>query len=204
MPKETDGQQLNQQNQKFIEIEAPERLAKGQNLYDQEPFSSLIQSICDTSRNSPDVVRSGISRYVEFHFDPRRIDPANLLLPHIKDVDCFLSPYSGTKSISYDDRMKIIHTLGEYPFWGEYITFFKQNMRFGRNGDSMPQFEKYYEKPPPTYVNWLTQKQRSWLVGIEEIFPQDVGHPVTSQPNITGVKPGNRRYRILKAAEIIK
>ena len=207
MSEEKQGQELKPQNQQFIEIDAPERLQVRQNLYDQEPFSSLVKNICESTGKTPDVVRTAISLFAENHFDHTKVNPKYQAVELLKEMGYHWSS-AGSNRIPFDDKLKMLETLQTYPFWSEYIVSWKQNRRYGRNGNFIPQTNKEYNKLPPSYANWVTEKlqreKRLWLVGIEEIFPSDTSYPVISQPNITGIKPGNRRYKILKAAEIIK
>ena len=200
MPEETEAQNLSQENKKFVEVDAPERLIKGQNLYDQEPFLSLVESIFESSGVTPNKLRTAISLFAKEH----RVNPKLQTTALLRKVNLSVSP---TTSILWDSQVKILETLQMYPYWSEYIVLKMQDALYFPNGSFSKTSHGKTEPPALSYANWVAQKlQREknlWLVGIEEVFPQDVGHPTTSLPNITGAKSGTRRYRILKAAGII-
>ena len=184
---------------------APEQLQVGQNLFDQEPFSSLVRDICGSTGKTSSVVHTFMSLIAKEHFDQTRANPNPQTTTLLRKVYFSNSVKTKSEDIPWDYQEKILESLQMYPYLSEYIELHQQYKRYSRNGN--PVQAKNY-KPTPSYANWVTQKlqreKRLWLVGIEEIFPQDVGYPVTTQPNITGIKPGSRRYRILKAAELIK
>lgn len=200
MHEEAEGQNLREENKKFIQIEAPERLEVEQNLYDQEPFLSLVKSISQSTGQTLSKLHTAISRIAGPHSMNPKLQTTELL----RKV-AFVSPES---NIFWDSRVKILEILQMYPYLSEYIVQQRQNQLYANNGKFLKQHHGKGEPPALSYANWVTQKlKREKLlvsVGIEEIFPKDVGYPVTSQPNITGSRPTNRRYAILKAAEIIK
>lgn len=201
MPGETEGQNLSQENKKIIQIEAPERLEVGQNLYDQEPFLSLVKSIAQSTGQTLSKLHTAISLIAKVHsMDPKLQTTLLLRKAHVS--------VRSDSNILWDSQIKILETLQMYPYLSEYIVQQRQNELYANNGKFLKHHHGKGEPPALSYANWVTQKlEREKLlvsVGIEEIFPKDVSHPVTSQPNVTGLRPANRRYAILKAAEIIK
>jgi hypothetical protein len=209
MPEEAERQNLSQENKNFIEVEAPERLKWGQNLYDQEPFSSIVESFCESTDLTPDNARIIISHFSESHYYQTAMHPSTQLQGNELLNKIYLNnSLPKNLRIAFDYQLKILEALQEYPYWSEYIALRQQAKLYRYNGSFAENIHGKTEPPAISYANWVTKKlQREknlWLVGIEEIFPKDVGHPVTTQPNITGIKPGNRRYRILKAAGFIK
>ena len=194
MSEGTTRQEPNQQGSGFIEIQAPEYLNREQNLYDQEPFVSIVDRISQAFGITPDTIRFNISYYAKLHLKQTRVNPnyQSTDLRYEKDLS------DKHYSLPIEPKLALFQGLQGYFGWSEYLVDVN-NRQYTRTGSPNPSVQPKGGYTS-TYPHWLSRKKQSWLVGIKHIFPEDVGHPVTSQPNITGVKPSNRIWRIRKAA----
>lgn len=177
MPKTIEGQNSSQENERFMGIDAPKRLKAGQNLYDQEPFLLLVNSVSETTKRSKDKVHFAISSLAIEHFNRIGEDPKFQLMQLLRDKGRIIM---GNLRISPNEGLKMLEALEKYPYWPEYISQHLSSRKYNYNGDFQKYAQQTGEKPALSYANWATQKlqleKRMRLVGMEEIFSQGNGN----------------------------
>lgn len=201
----------NNPNLPYIELEAPEHLVPGQNFYDQTPFAQTAADIAKSNGRSVDEIRKIISHLATFtpKLLKEKIDLTHLL--RIYQIQGSLG--RPIRELTAIQQRRIIADTAEklqvYPFWYEYVFFLRESM-YQYDGNERKNYKRMStQEEPSSYVAWVSKKiaaeNRFKSLGIEEVFPQDfAGISPTHAPTPQGMKPENRRWRILKAAEIVR
>lgn len=192
----------------YIELEASEQLQPGQNFYDQPPFDGVLLQFTEGTNIDISHVRNLLTRLAKGHFfgtDTKRavIDRfygewKNLRQSKLGKEIPNDQMYTYSKALT-----SIVAGLSEYPYVGEYIYAAFQPGQYRIDG-SWVQLKSHW--PTPTsYAKWASEKlereKRLVSYGIEEVFPKDFGQEESVVP--TGGNPQARRWRILKASELI-
>lgn len=155
------------------EIEAPTHLALQQNLYDQEPFTSLLASISDPRilagvRHIIGTISSQIGR-------PTDVDPVELLRRRMEirsreqDSYGYYLPREKRKefSLTLEDIAKInqltpgiLRNLASYPDIIPYVQTATSTPSYNRDGRHIiPRDNEAITPPIQTYPEWVSQKQ---------------------------------------------
>ncbi len=186
-----------------IVIDAPEFLAPGQNFLDQDPFREIVRKAVESGEIDLELLRritlSAAQRIDRDLFDAianrrRRFG------------------YPG-KRWSSEGRRQLYHLLksvrqelDQYPDWYEYIRLQCIDSLYAPDGDwrPQPQWKNPEREVPRSYASWIARRQQlehdTRILGIEEIFPQDLGE---GTPPLRPEKgPGYRRWVIMRASEI--
>lgn len=180
----------NQQRQ-VVELEAPITLAEGQNFFDQEPFRTIAAKYAQ-QQNMPvshvyEIIGGRLGKDLLHNFGSRK-----------------------RKAELRELSAEIAGELNEYPYWSDYLTQFDRDFYNG-DGSYRAQRSNKAFVPTESYAKWTTDKlareSKLKTAGIEEIFPQDF--PNNSRDILGALAQGhekreNRRWRILKAAELVK
>ena len=178
---------------KVIELEASPVLSRKQNLYDQEPFASIVKEVAGISGKSPKKIHEAISRFakIQAQLNLDNVDP---------QVNLDASTFWLATNIEHI-LVKSFEKLRNYPYWSEYVENCRQNRRYSRDGE--PIVDSWPKKGDDilSYANWVTQRlagdNRLMSVGIEDVFPQGMAGTIDSIA--AGKNPANRKWRILKA-----
>lgn len=205
------------ESEQTIELEAAPYLRKDQNFYDQEPFSRILPQIAKANQIDLSLLRSSISYIVKYRVYGRSwygLNPTEMDIRLRESVVIYLQEWlrhhgikaSGDAEKYRSATMQVIDQLADYPFWPEYLNTIETGF-YNRNGSPKP--EKNNDMPADSYASWVSKKLKlvhnKVLSGIEEVFPQDFS---PRSPAMATVEQGtlneNRRWRILKAAELIK
>lgn len=205
------------ESEQTIELEAAPYLRKDQNFYDQEPFSKILPQIAEANQIDLSRLRSSITHIVRrnwyggpwYGMKPEDIDQ-RLGQSVIVDLPEWLRRQGiktrGDIKKYKSAAMQVIDNLTAYPFWVEYLNTIDISF-YQRDGSRKP--ENNINVPVESYASWVSKKLKlvhnKVLSGIEEVFPQDFS---PRSPAMATVEQGtlneNRRWRILKAAELIK
>lgn len=203
-----------QGDSRFIELEVSEYLGEGQNFYDQPPLGNLIRELSTKDQLNKDKLRACLTSMVA---NPDRyfLRDGELMHPKIRHRT-FLENLKGMRAqkfepgeyeVYYQAMEELDKLLSEYPFIGEYINTKFDRGIYSQNGNWRGKSGSLFTVT--SYAGWLREKalrennnHSVVLLGIEEVFPQDIGQEGLVIP--TGDSPQVRRWRILKAAELIR
>ena len=216
---------IEQTGKNFIEIEAQDFLEDEQNFFDQEPFSSVIQEVSENTNTEIAKLRRLLRDYAEAYV--YNLHYEEYVLPSRGITTKVQHEPSNLIYIDYNRRIRhginkddapvykkatesVVKTLEDYPFWYEYVDTQRDLGAYSNDGTPKPKRHSRLDKTL-TYAHWVTQriniakreKDRAVLLGIDEVFPQDFSGEKIDIPQSTGEKKGNRRWRILKASELI-
>ena len=193
------GQGIDRESDRYFTVETTPRLGIDQNLYDQDPFASLVTRITAETGVDEEHLRSTLSLFAKKHFAKVRENPQYSELQLLNDL-----PLGAITGVPPNARLNVLRALQDIPYWSEYISRQRESRRYTVDGKRNPKVSYRGEETPISYAQWVTEKLQSGrrlrVHGIDEVFPAE--NPVTAQPNQTGVKPATRTYRILRASEI--
>lgn len=199
-------------DQKFFDIEAPQKLELGQNFFDQPPFRMIIASISLQTGISEENIKRLLnsaahigSRSINTEFTSQDISKMmqNPYDPYPRDIaQSHATP--GEIGI-YRNAIKLLgENLETYPYWHEYIVTQCTNENYRFNGIPI---RRKSNLMPETYAKLASdrsyQEKRQVLLGLDEIFPQDLSSQLQVPPISQNKKPQTKYWRILQASELI-
>jgi hypothetical protein len=198
---------------KIIKLEAPPFLSKGQNLYDQQPFSSIVEDVVAINKTPIENVRRMVGELAELKRDMEEEGRRNgeISLRGTVDLRKFLHgvsheiPYRAKNKTFFFVYTTLAKKLWDYPHWDDYIKHIMQSARYGADGKYMINCFPKKTEETLSYANWVTcQMQienKLTSAGIEEIFPEDMHY---SDEIASGKRTENRKWRILKATDLTR
>lgn len=210
-----------------LEIEAPYTLQIGQNFFDQPPFSQAFESAKAGLDSHPSHLPQLFNYVWRKYANTGGIalldrDLSGELAHKIKVGKFPAETYALTtrlrsKKVEHEviaANVQAFATVGEvlekYPEWLGYLHANYDVNTYGLEGVyGVGRNMVYY--CAETYAFWLskaaqrTKPTDTTLLGIEEIFPQDLLSSTVSEAlGTVGARRENRRWRILQAAEMIR
>lgn len=221
---EEQGSDQRESQEKFVELVAPEYLSPDQNLLDQPPFNSIFQETVSQTKITEGGCRILLLGVVgEYKAKPEFYGgPEDGGSEHIGQqmTECPVRIFRMIQRIrilrkkefgglhDFAALVKATKLLGSalarFPYWYEYIS--SQKQVYSKKGEPV-QDENF--SPARSYASWAVRKtdrkSRSVLLGIEEVFPQDFSG-TTQEPIVPshGESSQNRRWKILKASELVR
>lgn len=210
MPEQGEGS-----SSTVIEIEAPEYLKEGQNFFDQEPFRGIIVKLVTEGEGELDakIVRnllfnSSLYRKKTVYFASEIGHLIHYLAKREK-----IPPGDERKRFRekyVEVATKLQEKLHVYPHLGDYVST-RPPAYYKHNGDYEPTAPTAKYLPKRTYPAWLTEEfrirrleKRQVLLGIQDIFPVQFTGNQTERVRASGKSAGARKWKILKAAELMK
>lgn len=211
----------------YIELESPESLARGQDFYDQPPFNDVLQVVSNSSNLPEEVIGYILTRLAKQYRDrsfnagspikdsqelSRKMREYDI---HVDDIQAIRGSIRRLRSmrakLPLKDALQAIQQLGiqleQFPLWAEYVD---ANLASGIYRSDGTFYQNCLAKSfAESYASWITHRlQREGILvtyGIHEIFPQDFAAEIpTDVPVDRGSSRENRRWRILKASELIR
>lgn len=207
-------------NSGILELEGPAELEPGQNFLDQPPFGPVLEQIGQTSRIDLSNLRKiylAIATSSRFTSEVFNGSPALWGYQRSSFNELFKKGRSlAVERDRRDDYFRamadIFKLLSDYPYIKDYFQSKFDRGLYGIDGawnvvaSGNPSANIIKTE---SYAKWVTKKQaregklnNQVLLGIDEIFPQDFGRSKTGLVGY-GVKTQHRRWRILKAAELV-
>lgn len=192
----------------YIQVEAGEKLPPGGNFFDQEPFLGAIRMAAVKHATNESRLHFALSTLVKQEAS-RSVGVKQKDLLRLASQALHLTPHDAKPFASALETMRTY--LAQYPYYREYVTTQLGHTDYRHDGTAIERKGHYFDQTP-TYARWVTDRLRregrAPLVGIEEIFPQDLkGETVRGALNrIAGGKgrQRNMRWRILKASELAR
>lgn len=195
----------------FLELEASETLAEGQNFYDQPPFSPTIQDIATKYGLTLDKIRRILTNLIRNPNDYSTFQQSKgLLIPHTLRRNLNIRKPAWR---AYSQALgEIDTTLADYPLWRDYTRINLATVYYKQNGDWTTHKinpRLYNSAPNRSYAKWVTDtlavRERTKLFGIQDVLPK--GFPnnslATPIPMQESSGTNTRRWQILKASNLV-
>jgi hypothetical protein len=213
---------------RFIEIEAPLALEEGQNFYDQEPFSKVVQQYSpnlgyfagegtkiiitnivsnffkEYSDKSPDQITKslGTMGFTESTVDNIRKSMYHYIAHAHRKLPRAERPAPSDVDTLSNAWYPIFKALAPFPHWIDYVAAKRDTAFYKPNGDYQISSPWKY-RPTPTYAAWLSDRVKRRgnmrLWGIQEVFPEQEAIDTVRELGKSGA---SRRWRILSASDI--